>query len=499
MDKRFMALWFYRLKTDWMILRKPELAKIPFVFAMPDHNRVVITALNALAEAQGLQVGMRVADAKAMTPALKVLNDSLGREEKLLRAIAEWCIRYTPNVAIDLPDGLIFNISGCAHLWGGEAAYRNEIVKKFKAKGYVVKAAIADTVGAAWAVARFGRSGSIIPTKEHKAALMPLPPAALRLDANILERLQKLGFYRIEALQKIPRGELRRRFGDGLILRLMQAMGELEEYIAVIKEPEPYHERLPSLEPIRTRPGIEIAIRELLEMLTKRLSSEGKGIRTATLTTYRIDGKVQQVTIGTNKATHVVEHLFKLFELHIGEIEPDLGIELFVMDAPKVEDVDVTQQAIWAGKPGLQDSGIAELLDRLSGKVGAQSIHRYLPQERYWPERSIKAAKNIQDKPQSFWRSDMERPTQLLPKPQIIQVSAPIPDDPPMLFRYKNEVHHIKRADGPERIEREWWLDVGEHRDYYIVEDQQGFRYWVFRSGHYGQQQTQWFLHGYFA
>lgn len=499
MEKRFLALWFYRLKTDWITLRKPELAQVPLVFAMPDHNRIIITALNELAEAQGLHIGMRVADAKAITPSLKVLDDKAGREIKLLKAIGEWCIRYTPAVALDLPNGLIFNINGCTHLWGGESAYLDEIIERFSSKGYTVKAAIADTIGTAWAMARYVNSNTIIPANEHKRALMLLPPAALRLESSALERLNKLGFNKISAMMQIPRTELRRRIGDNAILRLMQALGEVEEYVKFIKEPELYQERLPSMEPIRTRTGIEIAIRELLKLLTKRLSSEGKGIRTAILTTYRIDNKVQQVIIGTNKATYQIEHLFKLFELHISEIEPDLGIELFVLDAHHVEDVEESQQVIWTGKPRLQDSGIAELLDRVTGKVGAQAVHRYLPQEHYWPERSIKSSTNMQDKPQSFWRTDAQRPTHLLANPQLIQVSAPIPDYPPMLFRYQGEVHHIKRSDGPERIEREWWLETGEHRDYYIVEDQQGFRYWVFRSGHYGQHQTQWYLHGFFA
>jgi protein ImuB len=499
MEKRFMALWFCRLKTDWMTIRKPELADVPFVFSQPEHNRVVVTATNSLAHSRGIQLGMRLADAKAILPTIKVFPDSAGREEKLLKAIGEWCIRFTPNVAIDLPDGLIFNMTGCAHLWGGEAAYLDQIIQRFKSKGYTVKGAIADTVGAAWAISRFSNRSPIIPKGEHKEALMPLPPAALRLEDAVLERLKKLGFRNIDAINKIPRSELRRRFGQEIILRLMQAFGELEEHVQSLKELRPYEERLPSLEPIRTRTGIEIAIRELLGMLCNRLSAEGKGVFNATLTTYRIDGRVQKISIGTNKATYQIAHLYKLFELRIAEIEPDLGIELFVMEAPKFEDVEVTQQAIWKGKPKIDDNGIVELIDRIAGKIGAASIHRYLPQEHYWPERSVKKFNNIKDKPHTMWRTDLYRPTNLLPQPQIIEVSAPIPDYAPMLFRYQGEVHHIKRSDGPERIEREWWLDEGEYRDYYIVEDQQGYRYWVFRSGRYGKKNPNWYLHGFFA
>jgi protein ImuB len=500
MEKRFMALWFPRLKTDWMILRKPELATVPFVFSAPEQNRLVITALNAVTEAQGLRLGMRLADAKAIIPNIKVSEDKPGREDKLLSAIGEWCIRYTPLVALDLPDGLLFNCSGCAHLWGGEAQYIDEVISRFKSKGYTVRAAISDTVGSAWAIARFGERNSIIPSKAQKAALAQLPPAALRLDGTVLSKLHKLGFYTIQSITAIPHSSLRRRFGDGLLLRLMQANGDVEEYIKPIKVPEPYHERLPSLEPIRTRVGIEIALRRLLESMGQRLIGEGKGIRNAVFQTFRIDGKTQKVEIGTNQATCHVEHLFKLFELHIGDIRPGLGIELFILEATRVEDADVSQEVLWAGKSGLKDNGVLELLDKLAGKVGAQAIHRYLPQEHHWPERSIKAVKDVQELPQSLWRSDLPRPTQLLPRPERIEVSAPIPDYAPMLFRYKEQVHHVKRSDGPERIEREWWFDEEEnHRDYFIVEDQLGQRYWVFRSGYYGQVQPHWFIHGFFA
>ena len=499
MEKRFMALYFPRLKTDWMTIRKHELGEIPFVFSISEQNRLVISATNALAEEHGLHMGMRLADAKAILPQLKILEDKPGREQKLLSAIAEWCIRYTPLVALDLPDGLLFNSSGCAHLWGGEQHYLNAVISNFQHKGYRVKVAISDTVGSAWAVARFGSGNTIVPPKGQKAVMAQLPPAALRLDAVHVDKLNKLGFRRIAAFAGIPQGSLRRRFGDGLLLRIMQAYGEVEEYINPIKVPEPYEERLPSMEPIRTRVGIEIALRKLLEMMGERLMGEGKGIRTATFKTYRVDGKTQQLQIGTNQATCHVEHLFKLFEQHINSIAPGLGIELFILEANRVKDADASQQTLWTGKTGLADNSVLELLDKLAGKIGVQAIHRYLPQERYWPERSIKLSKDTREMPQTLWRTDLQRPTQLLARPELIQVTAPIPDYPPMNFRHKNTLHVVKRADGPERIEREWWLEQGEHRDYYIVENQHGQRYWVYRSGHYGTEQSQWYLHGFFA
>jgi protein ImuB len=498
--KRYISLWFRHLMTDWLTLRRPELKDVPFVLAAPIRNRIVITAANFLAETQGVTVGMAAADAKAIVPGLLVIDDIPGQPAKLLKALGEWCIRYSPLIAADLPEGLLLDVTGCAHLWGGERGYLKEIITRLRGKGYDVRGAMADTAGTAWAIARFGRISPIIEPGKQVNALLTLPPAALRLEPVILERLQKLGFYTISSFIGIGRSVLRRRFGEGFLLRLKQALGNEDEPLELLTPVEPYSERLPCLEPIVTDTGIGIAIKNLLEQLCRRLQGEGKGLRSAILKGYRVDGHVIQAAIGTSKASHQVNHLFKLFELKIPSLEPALGIELFTLEAPKVEDVEPEQEALWLPEGGLPETSLAELLDRLANKIGAGNIHRYLPQEHYWPERSIKPSISIKEKPATAWRTDRPRPSLLLPRPEKIEVTALIPDYPPMLFIYKNKIHTIKKADGPERIEREWWLEEGEHRDYYRIEDEKGQRYWLFRSGHYaGTQSDQWFIHGFFA
>jgi len=500
MAKRFAAIWFRYLTTDWFGLKHPELVKLPFVLAALNRGRKVITAVNALAEAQGIHAGMVAADARALIYELQVLDDKPGLDVKLLRAIGEWCIRYSPVAAVDPPDGLVLDVSGCAHLWGGESAYLKEIVSKLKSKGYTVRAAMADTVGTAWAIARFGKVSSIIEPGGQAEAILPLPPAALRLEQPTLERLQKLGLYTIKGFMSMPRPALRRRFGQHILLRLDQALGTEEEIIQPIESVEPYQERLPCLEPILTATGIEIALQRLLETICNRLKQEGKGIRSAIFKCYRMDGKVEQIAIGTNRASCNTSHLFKLFEINIETIEPAPGIELFVLEAPKVEDAVPLQEAMWSTASCLEDTGVTELLDRITGKLGANVITRYLPDEHYWPERSFKAAASLQEKATTEWKTDRPRPIQVLAKPEPVDVTAPVPDYPPMNFRYKGKLHTIKKADGPERIEREWWLDAGQHRDYYCVEDEEGQRYWLFRLGHYeGIKTNHWFIHGFFA
>ena len=501
MGQRFVSIWFRHLATDWFTLRQPQLKRVPFVLRAPVHGRMVITATNALAEKMNISRGMVLADARAIVPDLRVSDDKPDLIGRLLRRLAEWCIRFTPIAAMDPPDGLLLDASGCSHLWGGDESYLAEIVKKLNGRGYDVRAAMADNPSIAWAVARFGnetRDTVNVPIGKHLEALLPLAPEALRLEVETVDRLHKLGLHRIQQFINLPRASLIRRLGKHFIMRLDMALGQEIETIVPVQPVEPYQERLPCLEPIVSATGIEIALKQLLETLCLRLQQEQKGLRTAVFKGFRVDGKVEQVEIGTHRASHHVTHLFKLFELKLSSIEPGLGIELFILEAPKVEDHYPQQERIWEGGGGLDDIRLSELIDRLACKTGPQAIRRYLPDEHYWPERSFKPAASLQEKLPTAWRSDKLRPLQLLSQPESIQVTAPIPDYPPMLFRYKGKLHKIIRADGPERIEQEWWLQQGQHRDYYRVEDEEGHRYWIFRLGHYDEK-FEWFIHGFFA
>jgi protein ImuB len=224
MAKRFVAIWFRFLKTDWFVRRQPTLNTVPFVLASPEHGRMLITAANPLAEKEGIYKGMTVADARVIIPSLKVLDNQPGLPEKLLNGLGEWCIRFTPSVSVDLPDGLLLDVSGCAHLWGGEELYLKQIIHRLKIAGYHARAAMADTIGAAWAFARFGSGVDIIETTKQATALLALPPESLRLEAETVERLHVLGLRKIHHVINLPRSTLRRRFGEQFIKRLNQAL-----------------------------------------------------------------------------------------------------------------------------------------------------------------------------------------------------------------------------------------------------------------------------------
>jgi protein ImuB len=500
MGKRFVSICFRHLATDWFTLRQPALRNLPFVLTQPSHGRMIITAANAMAQAHGIFHGMVLADARAINPSLQVYDDKPALRDQLLHRFAEWCIRFTPVAAIDPPDGIMLDVSGCSHLWGGEESYLSAISRRLKEHGYLVSAAMADTIGAAWAIARFGKVPMIIQPNDHLQALLPLPPESLRLEPEILPLFYKLGLVRIYDFISMPRHALLTRFGRPMLERLNQALGLKEETIQPVQPPEPWQERLPCLEPIVTATGIEIGLRRLIENICHRLKKENKGLRHAIFKGYRMDGKTMQLEISTNRPSCNVDHLLNLFVIKLPSVEPGPGIELFVLEAARVEDHLPLQEKFWKKTGGLDDMDLAELLDRITSRIGNQSIRRYLPDEHYWPERSIRKASSLNEEATIHWNRDKPRPLLLLSKPEPVLVTAPIPDYPPMLFRYKDKLHKIIRADGPERIEQEWWIQEGEHRDYYRVEDDEGRRYWLFRSGHYETgRASQWFIHGFFA
>ncbi len=493
---RYASIWFPYLLTDYVSRKKSEYRDVAFVLATPERGRMVVKAVNRLAEQKGIFTGMVVADCKAIFPDLLVLETESGRTEKLLNALAEWCIGYTPFVSVDFPNGLILDTSGCSHLWQGEQKYLESIRKKLWAYGYETKSAVADTIGTAWAMARFGNA-TVVKSGSEYQALLGLPPSGLRLEDAILAKLKKLGLKTIGSFIGMPRSALRRRFGESLPHRIAQALGQQVEMVQPVKPIEPYQQRLPSLEPVCTATGIEIALKELLESLCDRFEKEGIGLRSAVFKAYRIDGDIQKIEIGTGQASRNVAHLFKLFEHKIGSFQPELGFELFVLEAPKVEEVVHEQGAMWETS-AKNNTKVAELLDRLAAKMRPDCIKRYLPTEHYWPERSISEAVSLYEKPKTSWRSDLPRPAHLLLKPEVIDVSFLLPDYPPVRFLYKGERHEIAKADGPERIEQEWWIEDGRFRDYYCVEDEEGARFWLFRLGPYNDN-PKWFLHGFYA
>lgn len=499
MHSRYVAIWFPYLVTDWMTRQKPELSGMPFILYASERGRMIVKTASPAAHNKGIFPDMVVADCRAIFPEITVLEYPTGKAEELLQNIALWCIRFTPLAAVDFPDGVVLDCSGCTHLLNGDEAYVIHILRRLEARGYHARAVMTDTIAASWALSRFGNREIVIPPGEQVAAIQDLPPAALRVGGTIIERLHKLGLNTIGHFANMQRPALQKRFGVTLLQRLDQVSGLEPELMQPVQLPKQYEERLHCLEPISTVKGIEIAIERLLAQLCQLLESEGKGLRNASLRCHRLDGDIQQVTIGTNLPTRNAPHLMKLFELRISQLQPDLGFELFELQALTVEPIEFDQISIWDEKDPHDIAEVAELLDKIISKQGPKAVRRYFPAQHYWPERSFQKTESIETIRDTEWRTDLPRPIHVLNRPHVIEVSVPIPDYPPMLFFYQGKRHQVMKADGPERIEQEWWLQKGEFRDYYCIEDEQGQRYWVFRSGHFDGSRPRWYIHGFFA
>ncbi|HZG01753.1 MAG TPA: DNA polymerase Y family protein, partial [Chitinophagales bacterium] len=343
MQKRYTSIWFPFLLTDWWAKRNPQFSDRPVVFVAKAHGRLIVSTTNTAAQKHGIHQGVVAADAKAIVPGLIALDEIPGKAEQLLTSIGDWCIRFSPAVAMDFPDGLVLDSSGCAHLWGGEEKYLTHIASQFHKLRYNVRLGIADTIGMAWAAARFSTNPIVAPN--HQAtAISLMPPAALRLDDDTRERLHKLGFRTVGSFLNIKRSALRRRFGERLLQRLDQTLGWEREALVPLQPVAPYEERLPCLEPITTRTGIEIALQRLLDGLCSRLRNEGLGLRNASVTCYRVDNKIETIEVNTGSPSNNPHHLFRLFELKITEVRPALGIELFVLTAVNVEPVRLNQE-----------------------------------------------------------------------------------------------------------------------------------------------------------
>ncbi|HYD19173.1 MAG TPA: DNA polymerase Y family protein [Patescibacteria group bacterium] len=497
MTRRYVSVWFPYLVTDWLTRRQPARAKRPFAVTGTEKGRVFIAEANEPAEAQGVVRGMGLADARALCPQIEALPEETGRGEKLLAAMAEWCIRYTPMVGASSPDGIFLDITGAAHLMGGERALLKDVVTRFRALGYHARASMADTLGCAWAVARYGREKPLIESGQQKEALASLPVAALRLDDETALLLGQLGVRTIRHLYVLPRATLTRRFGKELCLRLDQALGATGEALKLVKEAPVYLERLPAMEGILTAEGILIALEKLLAKLCLRLAVDGKGARAAEFFCYRVDGQVERLRIGTGAPSRNPRHLYRLFRDRLEQIDPGHGIELFTLSAPHVEAMRAEQEDALQG--GSDPAQLSELADRLTEKIGPGHVFRALPQASHAPERCVRVTGQLAEKPEADW-AEKSRPVRLLTRPEPIEVMAPVPDYPPVLFRHKGKLHRIKRAEGPERIEPEWWIAKGPMRDYYRLEDESGQRYWIFRAGPYAPDNPpHWFLHGFFA
>ena len=488
------------LATDRLI--KPGSARPDEAWAVAEagtQRRLV--AVNRAAERVGLKPGMSVADALAIRPSLKLAPHEPAEEDALLKRLAEWCVAYTPFAA---PDGwregigsagLWLDVTGCDHLWGGEAALLDDLTARLDRLGFTARAALADSPGAAWGWARFG-AGGVVPPGGQRQALSTLPVTALRLAPDCVLALARLGLRRVGDLYPLARGPLAARFGTVVGRRLDQALGAEEEPISPLRPPQSLQVQRRFITPIARSEDVLAAVQFLLPRLMDLLERQKLGVRRLDLAVFRVDASCKNIAVGTSRPTRDAAALFRLMALQLDELQAGFGIESLILSASVAAPLSARQQDM--ANPEESES-LSRLLDSLGNRLGFGRLQTFAPAGSHLPERAVRRLPAATVPPSEPW-PDLRRPPILLSRPESVAVTAPLPDAPPILFRWRQTLHRVRRAEGPERLEGEWWREPAPARDYYMVENEDGERFWLYRLGLPGEfNPARWFVHGLYA
>ncbi|WP_209505206.1 MULTISPECIES: DUF6504 family protein [unclassified Ruegeria] len=547
--RRILSLWFPRLGAERLIRAARGLHTGPLAIVAEQSNMQVITSVNVDAQAAGLRVGQPVRDAHAMCANLITRHRNAPAEAAFLAALRRWAGKFSPWVAEEAPDGLIVDLSGCAHLFGGEEALLNILETDCADMGLSVQMGIADTLGAAWALARYagqaatsdrngdainqearatraragkrrhwtkggtapqvralGGGARIAPPGQSYGALSPLPIAALRLEDQVVVQLNRLGLRRIGDLLGQPRASLARRFGRGLVLRLDQAMGSAPEPVSPARPSHHFAVRMTLPNPIGLVEDVMAAVDRVLPTLCTKLEEKGRGARTLRLEAHRADQAAEIIEVGLARPTYDKYRIRPLLEMKIDKIDAGYGIDMLRLEAVQTEPIHARTVAGHAEARRVARNRLAgntavdDLIGKLGARVGLEAITRRHPAASHIPEKTAQTLAAAWSEPARNWPAP-PRPRPLLmwpPEP----VMAPETPDVPSAFRWRGRNWQLAQATGPERIAPEWWLDDPNWRsgvrDYWVVVTQQGERLWLF-YGHGGTMSAGWFCHGQFG
>ena len=527
--RRIIALRLPWWPTERLVRHHPEARTHPFVTTGENRNRLVIAAANPCAVRAGLTPGMPLADARAIVPGVVVRSADPTADALALERLARWADRFTPRVMPDGVDTIYLDIAGCARLFGGEESLLATLRTALENFGLTVRLALADTPGAAWALAHCGTEDPAVVAAGTgpsglKDALAELPVAALRLSAEVADGLVSFGLDRIRTLSGIESVKLIRRFGVEPVRRLQQALGQVDEPIIPLRPLPPREAHRAFAEPISTPFDIRAAVDGLLDDLCLELSRSGEGARRLHLVCHRVDGDRRSLTIGTSRPLRRKRPLMGLFAEKLEQVEPGFGIDEIVLATDVVETIEEVQEGWSVAAPAryraADEEELADLLDRLGNRFGFGRIGRPVPQQSWLPERAARRESGSQPASAAGWPEDRCRPLRLLSPPERVEIVQLESDDPSPAargetarpagsddlchglrgFRRQGRLHQLRMTEGPERLECEWWREDAPRRDYYLVEDETGGRYWLFREGGGGSvAMSRWFLHGVFG
>ncbi len=491
----------------------------PCIVVARHNNALQISALDDAATHFGLEIGLPLANARAICPHLQVFDADEVADARALNIIADWCDRFTPLVALDFPHGLFLDITGCAHLFGGEAALLQIICEALTRQGFAVSAGIASTSICARTMTRY-ISGQIIRDGEEADAVWPLPVFTLGAEDTITRGLRRAGLKTIGDVAARARHEITARFGADFTTLLEQALGQGDAPISPRKPLPDYivEKRFP--EPITTEGVIAATLSRLAQTLVMAMDRQGKGARRLEASFFRTDGAVRTIVVDTGQPvtkSGVMDRLFReRLDALNDPLDPGFGFDLIRLSASRTEIVVQQQRDLDANVH--DNDELAALIDRIAARIGGRRVVVHLPQDTHIPERAALAAPaqhHFAAAMHATWPARVEgepplRPLRLFEKPEPIKVPfATVPDGPPHHFTWRRADHAVVRVEGPERVAMEWWKQNGQTltRDYFRVEDEAGLRFWIYRDGLYGELVTKegtsvppnWFVHGLFA
>ncbi len=485
----------------------------PFVLAIASSGGPRIAALNEAAEEAGFAIGETLADARAKAGFLQMRPVDAAADDAALRRLALWATRYTPTAAPwgedNGADGFFLDIEGAAHLFGGEERLIADLAARLDRFGLPARIAVAATPGAAWALSRFhAERYCVLPSGEEAEALAPLPVGALRLSGDTRSTLRRLGFKTVGALIDKPRAPFAARFAAELLRRLDQALGRIEEPLVPIVAPPLYHSLNYLLEPIITQPAIVARASRLMQNLVHVLTRDDVGARKLRLCLYRVDGAVETIDIGLTAPTRSVPHVARLIDLKLEALaateDAGFGFEAIGLAVTRAEPMPAQQTQFIAGEDNDRAERCAALVDALRQRLGPQRVRQLEPVASHLPERAEMSVPYDGETATRSWpEPEGPRPLLLLLRAEPAEVTALVPDGPPRRFSWRGATYDVEAAQGPERIGAEWWRHRTPEptRDYYLVEDAGGHRFWLYREGLYGRETTaaRWFVHGLFA
>jgi len=481
--------------------RPPE--DLPLVLATEGTHGPIVYASNRAAEVEGVHIGARIVDMQALCPNLRIEYADVGGDQAALARLMLWMRRWCPWTATDGAAGLVLDTTGCDHLFGGEAAMLRDMEERLAGLGLSANLATAPTHGAAWALSHMGGVREICTAANLIPRMNALPVRSLRLDGGTIQLLHRLGLKTVGDLIAVPRISLARRFSRAALaqnplIRLDQILGQLAEPISASEEPPRFSVQANLPEAVQD-PTAHLPA--LCEALCAQMAKSGFGTRRICVTVFRTDGEVREISVATAQASRDADHLLKLFDDKLEKIDPGFGFDLITLAATVIEKLNLHQSRL--DGEGETGAALAQMIDRLSARLGAKTITRPRSHPSHIPERAEIWATALHA-PAPIKSPAIKRPIKLFDHPEEVRVLYAVPEGPPAQFVWRKITHRVVRFEGPERIAPEWWRDMPgtRLRDYYNVESQTARRFWLYREGVLGDARgntPRWFVHGVFA